>query len=151
MTAEEIAKIIIKAFKNGNKLLIVGNGGSAAQSQHLAAELVGKFEHKRKPLPALALTTDTSILTAIANDSNFNQVFRRQVEALGKQEDILLALTTSGKSENILQAQDAARLRGMKVVSLPYDFGKEMSTAEIQEVHLKMIHDICRIVEEAFL
>lgn len=151
-----IAKQIIRAFRGGKKLLIVGNGGSAAQAQHMAAEFVCKFTHKRKPLPAIALTTDTSILTSISNDFDFTEVFKRQVEALGKKGDVLIALSTSGKSKNVLKAIKQARKQGLTVIDLPRqdDFLScidKPCTAHIQEFQLHLIHDVCRQVEEAFV
>ena len=114
----------------------------------MAGELVGRFEHERTALPAIALTTDTSILTAWANDYDFSDVFRRQVEALGEPGDILLTLTTSGKSKNILLAEDYAREKGLTVLRMP---NKGRTTAEIQENHLIYIHQICRMVERHFI
>ena len=147
MTAKSIAKELIACFKRGNKLMICGNGGSAAEAQHFAAELVGNFEQKRQALSAIALTTDTSILTAIANDFNFTYIFTRQVEALGKEDDILILLSTSGKSHNVISAKVTAEERGLKVIDFPR---KGNSTAKIQEYQLKLIHDVCRITEKAF-
>lgn len=144
----QIADTIVRAFDKGNKLLICGNGGSAAQAQHMAAELVGKFKHKRKALPAIALTTDSSILTSVSNDLSFGLVFSRQIEALGKKGDVLLTLSTSGESSNILIALAAAQDRGMVVIDLDRE-GND--TPEIQENHLKMIHKICELVEEAYI
>jgi D-sedoheptulose 7-phosphate isomerase len=146
--ARRAANIIIKAFKRGNKLLICGNGGSAAESQHFAGELVGKFMYTRQGLPAIALTTDTSILTSIGNDLGFDVVFSRQVEALGKRGDVLLTLSTSGRSMNILLAQKQAENMGMIVIDLSR---KGNNTPEIQENQLKLIHKICGIVEKAFI
>ena len=148
MNEKEIAKIIIEAFKRGNKLLVCGNGGSASMSQHMAAELVCKYKYDRKALPAIALTTDTSIITAWANDFSFGGIFNRQVEALGKEGDVLLTLSTSGNSANVLSAMMLAEAKKLKVISLPC---KGKDTPEIQENHLKMIHKICEIVEKAFL
>ena len=147
MAAKEIAAILIKIFKNGNKLLICGNGGSAAMSQHFAAELIGKFEYDRKALPAIALTTDTSILTAISNDSDFVYVFSRQIEALGKPGDVLITLSSTGKSKNITEAIRTAALNNLKTIVFPM-LGN--STAEVQEFQLKLMHDTCRLVEEQF-
>ena len=148
MNEKQIAEIIIKAFKKGNKLLICGNGGSAAMSQHMACELVCEYRHRRKALPAIALTTDTSILTAIGNDYGFNEIFARQVEALGKAGDVLLVLSTSGQSNNNLMAYRASWQKGMDYIDLPR---KGKDTPEIQENQLKSIHKICEIVEEAFI
>lgn len=147
MTEKQIAKVIIEAFKGGNKLLICGNGGSAAMAQHMAAEFICRFEKHRRPLPAIALTTDTSALTAIGNDYGFAVVFARQVMALGKKGDILLLLSTSGKSGNLLLASDAANSMNIQVIDLPR---KGKSTAKIQEYQLKLMHDTCRLVEKEF-
>lgn len=144
----KIVKQIIECFNNGNKLLIIGNGGSSAEAQHMAGELVGRFYFVRRALPAIALTTDTSIITSISNDDAFINIFSRQVEALGKKGDILLTLSTSGKSENIIKAQITANEMGLVVIDLPR---KGNDTPEIQENHLKMIHLICKEVEEAFI
>ena len=148
MRNKRIAKEIVNAFKNGRKLLICGNGGSAAQSQHLAAELVGRYQHEREALPAISLTTDTSILTAIANDFGFKHIFSRQIQALGNPEDILLILSTSGKSENCLEAMNTAKKMGMKVFELERD---GQGTPYIQEMQLVDIHEICKRVEREFI
>lgn len=146
-----IAQTIIAAFKKGNKVLICGNGGSAAESQHFAAELMGRFEHDRRALPALALTTDTSILTAVSNDYDFVNVFSRQIEALGKKGDVLIILSTSGSSFNCLEAEDMAREKKMDVIWFPSNSQLGTKTYKTQEEHLRLIHAVCRIVEEAFL
>ncbi len=158
---EQIASLIVKALSNDKKLLFVGNGGSASDSQHLAAEFVGRFEKNRKALRALALTTDTSILTAVANDYGFESVFERQIEAIGKQGDILYASSTSGRSANILRACNKARKLGLTVIGLS---GSEDSsfneycdiivsvpsikTSRIQEAHMLIGHTICELVEK---
>jgi D-sedoheptulose 7-phosphate isomerase len=146
--ARGAAKIIIRAFRRGNKLLICGNGGSAAEAQHMAGELVGKFLHVRKALPAIALTTDTSIITSIGNDATFDTIFSRQVEALGVPGDVLFCLSTSGKSSNVLLAKKTAEEIGLEVIDLER---KGKDTPNIQENQLKAIHKICKIVEEAFI
>ena len=128
--------------------MIVGNGGSAAEAQHFAAEFICKFAKDRKPLPAIALTTDTSTLTAIANDYSFDQIFSRQVQALGKPDDILIGLSTSGKSQNVLKALLKANEMGIEIIDFPREGD---STAHIQENQLKLIHDVCRIVEDHFI
>ncbi len=115
-TAREIAAAVIAALRSDNKLLIVGNGGSAADAQHIAAEIVGRYKHDRPAYAAIALTTDTSALTAVANDYGFEQVFARQIEGLGQRGDVLLALSTSGRSPNILAALRTARQRGLVTV-----------------------------------
>ncbi|MDD5219992.1 MAG: SIS domain-containing protein [Candidatus Bipolaricaulis sp.] len=144
----KIAEQIIEAFKKGNKLLIAGNGGSAAESQHMAGELIGKFTEWHKPLPAIALTTDTSVLTAMGNDVGFEYVFERQVRALGRAGDVLLLISTSGKSLNLLRAADVARELGMEVIELPR---KGKNTPQIQEKQLVLIHKICAEIERSFL
>ena len=144
---QKIAQQIIDCFKRGNKLIVCGNGGHATQSQHFVAELVGKFEKYRQALPAMALTTDASIMTGIGNDWSFDYVFARQIEALGKKGDILITLSTSGRSPNLMLAQYTAKEMGLDVIEFPR---KGKTTAKIQEWQLKMIHDVCRIVEKAF-
>ena len=121
-----IADAIAGALKNGHKLLIAGNGGSAADAQHIAAELVGRYKSERSPLPAIALTTDTSALTAIGNDYGFARIFERQVQALGQKGDVLLAISTSGRSENILAAIHAAKARGLIVIGFTGASGGDM-------------------------
>ena len=151
---------IASAFLNDRKLLICGNGGSASDAQHMAAEFVNRFELERPPLPALALTTDTSVITSIGNDYSFDEIFSKQVKALGVEGDLLLAITTSGNSGNILMAVEAARDLGLFTVGLlGKDGGKvrnavHMSlvvrhevTARIQEAHLLVEHIICRLVD----
>ncbi|MCR5050871.1 MAG: D-sedoheptulose 7-phosphate isomerase [Paludibacteraceae bacterium] len=159
-----IADRIYMALKNGNKILLCGNGGSAADAQHIAAELVGRFEiADRKGLPAIALTTDTSILTAVGNDYGYDYVFQRQVEALGLPGDVLIALSTSGKSLNIARALDAANKQGLVSVALLGGTGgickdkssisivvPSISSARIQEMHITIGHILCAIVEQNF-
>jgi len=150
---------ILASVTSGGKVLACGNGGSAADAQHFAAEFVGRFERERPELGAIALTTDTSIITAIANDYDFNVIFSRQVRALGQSGDVLLAITTSGNSANVLEAVKAAHERDMVVVALTGRGGGKMNqalrdtdihicvpherTARIQEVHLLTLHCIC--------
>ncbi len=152
-------ELMFNALSNGNKILACGNGGSAGDSQHFAAELVGRFERERFPLPAIALTTDTSIITAVGNDYSFNEIFSKQVQAFGQAGDILLAISTSGNSANVLAAVEAALEREMRVVALTGKDGGKLAqmltdadvhinvphsrTARIQEVHLVAIHSIC--------
>ncbi|MFN7835730.1 MAG: phosphoheptose isomerase [Burkholderiaceae bacterium] len=152
-------EIMVNALTNGNKILACGNGGSAADCQHFAAELVGRFERERPGLAALALTTDTSALTAIGNDYSFEEVFSKQLGALGQPGDILLAISTSGNSANVLKAIAVAQSRDMPVVALTGKGGGKMAevlgdndvhicvpaerTARIQEVHLLSIHCLC--------
>lgn len=157
------AALIKNTLKKGKKILICGNGGSAADSQHFAAELVGRFQKERKAQPAIALTTDTSILTALANDYSFDIVFSRQVEALGNTGDLLIALSTSGKARNVILAARQAKKRGLKTISLTGKNGGELAkitdisvivasdtTARIQESHILIIHILCEIAEGSF-
>jgi len=158
---EKSVEELHQCFYNGGRLLIAGNGGSAGQAQHLAAEFVGKFNIlERKAYSAIALTTDTSILTAWSNDYSFNEVFSRQVEAHGRKGDIFLGITTSGNSENILKALRSAKKQGLKTITfLGKDGGKtkgmadielivqSSSTPRIQEIHLVLIHALTEEVE----
>jgi len=158
---ESAAKAIIESLKSGKKLLVFGNGGSAADSQHIAAELVGRFKMERKALPAISLTTNTSILTAIANDYGYDAVFSRQIEALGVQGDVALGISTSGNSKNVIEAMKKARSIGMKVIALSGGDGGKMKqeadisivaaakdTPRIQESHILIAHIICGLVED---
>lgn len=159
----EVGGRIVGALRAGGKVLVFGNGGSAADAQHLAAELVGRFERDRVALPALALTTDSSILTALGNDLGFESVFRRQVEAHGRPGDVAIGITTSGHSVNVLAALVTARERGLVTVGFTGRGGgrtaglvdylidvPHANTARIQEVHAMVVHLVCQIVEEAF-
>src|SRR4051812_17721110 len=155
----EAIDLMFGALSNGNKILACGNGGSAADCQHFAAELVGRFERERFPLPAMALTTDTSILTAVGNDYSYKEIFSKQVQAFGQAGDVLLAISTSGNSANVAAAVEAALEREMRVVLLTGKDGGILAkmltdadvninvpharTARIQEVHLVTIHCIC--------
>lgn len=156
----ETARMVVDSFKKGGKLLIAGNGGSAGDAQHIAAEFVNRFEIERPPLPALALTTDTSNITSIGNDYSFDQVFSKQVRALGKKNDVFLAITTSGNSTNILKAVETAKSMGIKTVALTGKGGgmlagktdvllnvEAKATARIQEVHITVGHIICQLVD----
>jgi D-sedoheptulose 7-phosphate isomerase len=152
------------AFKAGNKILSCGNGGSAADAQHFSAELVCRFERERPGLPAIALTTDTSALTAISNDYQYDEVFAKQVHALGQTGDVLLAISTSGNSANVVRAIEAAHAKGLTVVALTGRDGGNIasllqdndveirvpsnSTARVQEVHLLTIHCLCHQIDE---
>ncbi len=160
---ETAATKMIECLKKGNKILLCGNGGSAADSQHIAAELVGRYHRERKGLAAIALTTDTSILTAWSNDYEYATVFSRQVEALGKKGDILIAISTSGNSLNVLKTAETAKKMGIIVVSFTgKDGGKlkplsdvnvnveSQSTARIQECHLLAYHIICELIDREF-
>lgn len=154
------AELIAGSFKSGGKLIIIGNGGSAADAQHMAAEFVNRFEIERPPLPALALTTDTSNITSIGNDYSFDQVFSKQVRALGKENDVLLAISTSGNSANITKAAEAARSMSIKTIALTGKGGGKLAekadivldvdsktTARIQEVHITICHILCELVD----
>jgi len=159
----KMAEAIITALRNGNKVLFAGNGGSAADAQHLAAELVGRFAYDRPGLPAIAVTTDTSALTAIGNDYGYDQVFSRQVEALGVRGDVFIGITTSGKSPNILKALEAARSRGVTTVGWTGRVAPEQfqalsdmvltidadTTARVQQGHMIVGHIVCALVERA--
>ena len=161
------SKAMITSFLEGGKILSCGNGGSAADAQHFSSEMLNRFERERPGLPAIALTTDTSTLTSIANDYDFDEVFAKQVRALGQRGDVLLAITTSGSSENINAAIEAAHERDMLVVALsgrdggrlgsllgPHDVEIRVpaeSTARIQEVHLLVIHCLCDLVDQQLL
>lgn len=154
---------VVRVLRKGGKLLIIGNGGSAADAQHLAAEFVNRYHKDRPPLPAIALTTDTSILTSIGNDSDFRYVFSRQIEALGSSEDLVLANTTSGNSENVLEGLRQAKAMGIRTLALTGGSGgraKELAdfsicvsvsdqTPRIQETLLLVIHLLCEYVEWA--
>ena len=157
-----VSQICIDALNNGNKILFCGNGGSAADSQHLAAELVSRFNFDRPGLPAIALTTDTSALTAIGNDYGYEKVFSRQVEALGRKGDILFGFSTSGRSKNILLAFEAAKAQGLKTIGMLGEDGRDIGmladeqinipsqyTPKIQEGHICIGHIICNIIEVA--
>lgn len=158
----EAAARIRKCFEDGGKLMLAGNGGSAADAQHMAAEFVGRYSFDRPGLPAVALTTDTSALTAIANDFGYNRVFARQVEALGQARDIFLGISTSGNSPSIIEALDAARARKIFTITLLGDKGGKALeksdlalvipspvTARVQELHLLSEHLLCEAVEAA--
>jgi D-sedoheptulose 7-phosphate isomerase len=160
--ARKVAEAIVAALAAGNKLLIIGNGGSAGDAQHIAAEIVGRYKRERPAYPALALTTDTSALTAIANDYGYERVFERQVEGLGVPGDVLLALSTSGRSPSILAALRAGRKRGLVTVGFTGSKGQAMGadcdhllmapvdeTPVVQQIHLAVAHAICDFVEQA--
>jgi D-sedoheptulose 7-phosphate isomerase len=159
-TVGGIADAIRHAFEQGNKLLIAGNGGSAADAQHLATEFLSRFTTDRRPLPAIALTTDTSALTAIGNDYGFEHVFERQVRALGRRGDVFLAISTSGRSPNVIAALEAARALGMTTVGFTGQDAAKMyglcdlcllapsgETAIVQQVHIVVGHIVCGLVE----
>jgi len=163
-TARQIAAVIIATLRSANKLLIIGNGGSAADAQHIAAEIVGRYKRDRPAYAAIALTTDTSALTAIANDYGFEQVFARQLAGLGQRGDVLLALSTSGRSPNILAALRGARERGIVTIGFTGSKGDAMGalcdhllvapsdvTAVVQQIHLAVAHGICDEIEQAMM
>jgi D-sedoheptulose 7-phosphate isomerase len=156
----EAGNIIKNAIKNGQTLFLCGNGGSAADAQHIAAEFTGRFLKEREGLPAIALTTDTSALTAIGNDYGFSRIFSRQIEALGKSGDVLIAISTSGNSENVLEAITEAKRKKMLVLGLTGKDGGKMElacnvniiipsaiTARIQEMHILIGHIFCEMVD----
>ena len=158
---ERAVDVVAEALGAGRKLLLFGNGGSAADAQHLAAELVGRFQRERRPLPAIALTTDSSALTAIANDYGYDQVFARQVRALGARGDVALAISTSGRSPSVLRAVEAARSLGMRTIGLTGGDGGALAglvevslrvsasslSCRIQETHILIGHVLCELVD----
>lgn len=159
---EAAGELLIRTLKQGGKILLCGNGGSAADCQHIAAELVVRYEKKRRALAAIALTTDSSILTAHTNDFEFETVFSRQVEALANEKDCLVAISTSGRSKNILKAVEVAKSKGIAVIGLTGGEGGELQhqatlsiivpstvTARIQEAHILIGHWWCSVIEEA--
>ena len=158
---EQISEQIAQAFQQGNKILLCGNGGSAADAQHIAAEFIGRFKRERKSLPAIALTTDSSVLTALANDFSYETVFSRQVEGLGTKGDILIAISTSGNSKNVIQAAEKAKELGLIVIGFTGRTGGELKkhahlnfsvacdeTPHIQEMHTTALHAISEAVEQ---
>jgi D-sedoheptulose 7-phosphate isomerase len=157
----DVAQIMIRAFHEGRKILLFGNGGSATDASHLAAEFVGRYRRDRTPLPAMALTTDTAALTCIANDYDYHQIFARQIEAHGRKGDVVIAISTSGNSPNVLQGAEAAQARGLITIGWTGATGGKLidlvdycfcvpstETARIQECHLTMGHVLCELVEE---
>jgi len=160
---QKMADVCRDAVRQGHKILICGNGGSAADSQHIAAEFVGRFVKERQGLPAIALTTDTSILTAIGNDYGYDEVFRRQVEALGQDGDVILGISTSGNSANVVEAFAQAKKQGLKILAFTGTKESRMSelaeftlqvpasvTARVQECHIMVGHIICQYVDEDY-
>jgi len=154
-----------ECVRDGHKILSCGNGGSAGDAQHFSSELLNRFEMERPPLPAMALTTDSSTLTAIANDYSYDDIFAKQIKALGETGDVLLAISTSGNSSNVVRAIDAAQDRGMTIIALTGHDGGEIApalldadieirvpsdrTARIQEVHLLVIHCLCDVIDRS--
>lgn len=161
-TLTQAIDVLARAFQRGNKLLLFGNGGSAADAQHIAAEFVNRFMIERPPLPAIAFTTDTSILTSIANDYSYNEVFAKQVQALGKKGDVAVALSTSGNSSNVIAAIDACKKIDITTIGLTGGSGGQMvgkvdlllnvsegrNSARIQETHILVAHVICDLVDQ---
>ena len=157
----EVAKVASSTIKTNKKIMLCGNGGSAADSQHIAAEFIGRFEKERKSMAAIALTTDTSALTAIGNDYGYEEVFSRQVEGLGQSGDLLVGISTSGNSKNVIKALEVAKKKGVSTVALVGDrpngvmqtiadhvlVAPSANTARIQECHILMMHTICQLVE----
>jgi len=162
-TITSCANVLLETFNKGNKVLICGNGGSAADAQHIAAEFVGRYETERRALPAIALTTDTSALTALANDYDFERIFARQVEALAVEGDCLIAISTSGNSRNVIAAVMEARRKNCKIIGMTGAAGKKLAslcdacimipserTARVQEAHITIAHIWCEMVDAAF-
>ena len=158
----DVIKLISHTFEGGNKLFFFGNGGSAADAQHMAAEFVNRYIMNRPPLPAIALTTDTSILTSISNDFAFSEIFAKQIRALGKERDVAIGITTSGNSPNIIKAFEVAKEMGMKTVAMSGNDGGAIgkmvdfslvvpstSTPRIQEAHILIGHILCEMVEHS--
>jgi D-sedoheptulose 7-phosphate isomerase len=154
------AEIMTQALRRGNKIMLIGNGGSAADAQHIAAELIGRFKMDRGPLAAIALTSDTAVLTALANDFGYEEIFARQVRGLGTAGDVLIGVSTSGKSENVLQAMTIAKEMQMHTICMTGSLGSELSqisnvammvpddrTALIQQIHITLAHIICDMIE----
>ena len=159
----EACNLLIETLKSNNKILLIGNGGSAADAQHIAAELTGRYKSERKGLPAIALTTDTSALTAISNDYGYNHVFDRQIEALANAGDLLIGISTSGNSENIISAFEKAKKIGCNTLGMSGKSGGAMNnlcdlnlvipsddTPRIQEMHILIGHILCQAVDDAF-
>jgi D-sedoheptulose 7-phosphate isomerase len=158
-------EVISTAIRKGNKLMICGNGGSAADAQHMAAEMVGRMLIERNPLPAMSLTTDTSNLTAIANDYSYDVVFEKQVQGLGRTGDVLLGISTSGNSKNVIKAAEAARTKGIKVISMTGGTGGKLreisdinlnvelgkNSSRIQETHIFIVHSLVDLMDRFFL
>ena len=158
---KKVSLAIIEAYRNKKKLILFGNGGSAADAQHIAAELVNRFELERMALPAIALTTDSSVLTSIANDYDYSKVFARQVEALAEEGDVVIGISTSGSSLNVIKGIEVAREKGAKTIGLTGKNGAELArsadlvlrvpsndTPRIQEAHITILHIICYLIEK---
>jgi len=160
---ENVAKICITALKNGKKIILFGNGGSAGDAQHIAAELTGRYKIERRGLPGIALTTDTSALTAIGNDYGYDRVFERQLEALGSSGDVAIGISTSGNSSNVIKAFETAKKLGIETIGMSGRDGGAMNhscainlivpsydTPRIQEMHITIGHIICQLIDNAF-
>lgn len=156
----QAGNVLVRVLADGGQVLVFGNGGSAADAQHFAAELVGRFERTRRGWPAVALSTDTSVLTSLANDFGFETVFARQVEALGRQGDLAVGITTSGASPNVVRALETAKARGLRTIALTGNDGgaagriaevhvnvPETVTARVQEAHMTVLHLLCAVVD----
>lgn len=156
----EISDVIYNCFKNGNKVLMFGNGGSAADSQHIAAEFVNRFKIERSPLPVLSLTTDTSIITSISNDYDYSDIFAKQIRAFGKPGDVAIGISTSGNSPNVSKGINIANILGLKTISFTGNDGGDLlrlsihsinvpssNTARIQEMHILIGHTICELID----
>ena len=161
---EIAANICINSLKNGNKILLIGNGGSAADAQHIAAEIIGRYKEDRKGLPAIALTTDTSVITSISNDFGYLSVFTRQVEALANKDDVLIAISTGGSSSNIISAIKLAKELDCKTIGFSGKDGgvfndlcdvnllvASQDTPRIQEMHILIGHILCQLIDNAFI
>ncbi len=159
----DVAEIMINCIKKNGKVILFGNGGSASDSQHIAAELVGRFKKDRLALPAIALTTNTSIITSLANDYGYEVIFAKQIEALARNSDVAIGISTSGKAKNVIMGIKQAKKMGIKTIALTGGSGGELAkaadialivnstvTARIQEAHITIGHIICEIIEEAF-
>ena len=154
---EQAAKLLIETLRNGNTIYIAGNGGSASDAQHFTAELVGRFNKERSPYSAVCLNADTSVITAIANDYGYDQIFKRQLHGLACMGDIFIGITTSGQSKNVLNAIELANINGLKTICLTGEKPTEAklnicvpsnNTARIQEMHILIIHILCQLIEE---
>ncbi len=158
----EVSDLIVSCFSNGNKLLLMGNGGSSSDASHIAGEFVGRFHNDRPPLPAIALNTDTAVITCIGNDYGYNEIFSRQVEALTGEGDVVIAISTSGNSQNVIAAVETARKKGNTTIGMTGGSGGKLAslvdyafivpskdTPRIQEVHITLGHVICQVVEDA--
>ena len=160
-TMSEVSQLLADSFNNGGKLILFGNGGSSTDASHIAAEFIGRFKKERPPLPAISLNTDTAVLTCIANDYDFSQVFSRQINALARENDIVIAISTSGNSPNVIKAVEAAKKKKLRTIAFTGEKGDKLAsktdyvlavpsvnTARIQETHITIGHVLCQMVEE---